>query len=780
LPRIIDVADGDEYSIVEPGLEGLFKFVRMNDDSSIVLRDTETKEERVVSYIQFGRMRGRGSAKRTVRDGIATNTDAFGPFQFTDADDPKVGKKERERRTQMRKQMVRARTIYYYLRRFDAQPYPSTYAPKLNRFLKDTSVDAQQYGFDWMPSANVMRIALRRHGKPGNRNLGSIFADSYKHNNSKRWPEWVQELKQETVIYFWRPRVRMDTAISFFIDEFNKRKLANKSPELERPKNSTLRDWLNKSETQERFAVKYGRREAHKRFVGTVESINAVRPLQYVMLDHTKIDLWLKIVDAEGNLIGIRRAYLVYAIDVYSHMVLGAYLTFEAPSVHTLMKCIKEVCRPKTAWEDLFGEAKGATDGWGKPEFFILDNGIENIGVSLQTVLEAVGIEIVFAALRTPEHKTHVERIFGTTNGLWHQLPGGSPGGKNKNNREERDAREDAQYTLPQANRKLGEHIVTSYHVEWSAGIKMAPAKRWSYGIRKFGRPTVDDVNTFDRILGKYHRACLTTHGVRVKGERFHDMRGVTALIADMIHLEKKRDRREKGQTAVIWVSVFYDPMDCSFINVVNEASGELIRLPNVFPDSTDGLSWTLAKELRMYAEHEHLRYHTDDERAHARRMLHKEHEETGKQNPKSSNKASQKYYAESLTLAAGDKVLEAEVAPSINGRNEIPTTLPISKRREHGLAPLGDVRGGQKALDAAARTLEKKKVEKLRQAEREERAAWANENEEPDPKPAPIIDVPGVRKPAADPGMPAPTVSNVTDMNDYMARRLADKSRRY
>lgn len=774
MPRIIDVSEGDEYMIVEPGFDGNYRFVRRNNNGWIVLRETENQDEKVVSYEQFALMRGRGSARRTVREGVTTNTDAFGPFHFLDADDPKVGIKERKRRAQMRKQMKRARTLYFYMRRFDNQPYPSTYAPKLSRFMKDTSEEAAKYGFDWMPSNSTMRIALRTHGAPGNRHVGNIFANSFKHTDS-RWADWIEKLKNETVLYYWQPQVRIDTAVDFFVARFQGECEA-KGLKVKRPSNSTIRDWINKSETKELFARKFSIREAHKRFVGTVDSIKAVRPLEYVMIDHTKVDVWLLIVDADGNVVGRRRAYLVYAVDVYSHMVLAEYLTFEAPSVHTLMKCIKEVSRPKTEWEEEFGEAKGATDGWGKVGTFIIDNGLEGIGVSLQTVLEAVGSDVIFAALRTPEHKAHVERMFGITNTLWHQLPGGAPGGKNKNKRGDDDPSAAAVYTLPQAMRKLREYIVNCYHVEKSTGLGMAPARKWSIGIRKFGRPTVDDVTAFDRIVGQYKRALLTTNGIRVEGERFHDGSEVTALIADMIYLEKKRDKRERGQTAVIWVSAFRDPMDCSFINVLNEATGQMVRLPNVFPESTLGLSWALAKELRHFADQKNLQYHDDVQRARARRALYKHFEATARENPTSSNRASQRYYRESLTLAEGNTAVEAEVAPSSSGRNGIATTIPASLRRDHGLSPKGDVRGGQKAVKAAGRTRDKKKEEKRRLREKTIDVLVPNYDRD---STKPIIEFSNTSRPATG-GNGAPPVSNVTDIEAYMVQRAADKTRRY
>lgn len=664
MAKSVDVFEGDEYSISDPDLAGHFKFVRTNRDGSIVLRHRETGKERVVSYSSFTIMRGLGVAVRTVRKGVPTHTDAIGSYHLLDADDKEISKKERERRLEAAKKVLRARTILYYLQRYDDDPNVTTYLNKLGKFLDKTAEEAREdHGFKWRISESQFRIFLKKFGEPGNRTLGQILTTSGKHQVS-RWPDWMDDLKAKMIKLFWSARsVTYDTARNFYITEFEKERKRRGLTLIKPPGRETLNGWMRESETQELYAKKYGARNAHKRHVGTVDSIRASRPLEYVILDQTQVDLWLQVTNSEGNVIGTMRAYLVYALDVYSGMVLGFFLTFEPPSVYSLMKCIRHILRPKTELEERFGLYKGATDGWGKPTVIILDNGLENIGVSLQTVMEGVGIDIEYAALRTPEHKAKVERIFGTTNSLWHQLPGGRPGGLDKRKMPDHDVREDAEYTLPQAMRKLSEFIVCSYHVEIPKGGK-APARKWAKGIAEHGRDTVDDVNVLDRMIGQYGRAVLTTSGISFMGEEYHEQAVTSILIRDMARFAKKREQRGLGQTIVIKVNTFRDPLDCSFLNVLNEGTGQLMRMKHRYPKSTKGLSFEMSKKLRLYAKQEDLAFHTDIERAEARwKMFEHSEKALSKGDQKKNNRRDLRgYHAEALTLVPGDEVVEIAV----------------------------------------------------------------------------------------------------------------------
>ena len=67
-------------------------------------------------------------------------------------------------------------------------------------------------------------------------------------------------------------------------------------------------------------------------------------PLELVQIDHTPLDLDL--VDEE-NRESIGRAYLTLGIDVFSRMIMGFYISYEAPSFFNTGQCILNMIMPK-------------------------------------------------------------------------------------------------------------------------------------------------------------------------------------------------------------------------------------------------------------------------------------------------------------------------------------------------------------------------------------------------------------------------------------------------
>ncbi|MGO8026123.1 DDE-type integrase/transposase/recombinase [Rhizobium leguminosarum] len=768
MPDVIDAKDGDEYHIPDLSLEGNFRFVRTNDDGSIVFKDMETAEEKTILYHAFAKMRGDGHAKRTKREGVPTGVDSINVYHLLDPNCSKIGKKEKKRREAAQTRFLTARTIAHFLKRYDETPDVSTYHRKLSRFLDDTHKQAKEDGMPWRISESQFRIFLKRYGVPGNRPFGLILAGMGKHLDS-RWPDWVLELKKKMITIFWQPNVRKQTARDFFLTWFEEERAKRKLELISPPGRTTLNEWIDKSETQELYRLKFGRRNAHKRFVGTVDSIKATRPLEYVILDQTETDAFLLVKDSNGVVLRKVRAWLVYAIDVYSKMVLGFFLSLYPPSVYSLMKCIRHTLRPKTELEERFGTYKGATDGWGKGSSFILDNGLENIGVSLQTVLEYVGIDIQYASLRTPEHKALVERIFGTTNGLWHQMPGGRPGGKDKRNAPEDDPSDSARYTVQEATSRLSEYIVNIYHVTTPRG-GVAPARMWEKGIKQFGRHTLDDVKVLDRLIGQYGRAVLTTSGIAFKTERFHDQALTTILIRDMAPLTRKRDQWGPGQSIVLKVNVFYDPLNCGVLNVLNEATGMLVQVSNVFPETTRDLSFDMSKRLRKFEEEQDLPIASDTERAQNRCKLFQHLEDVFRSGDKPTKKEARQYETEALSLGKGSRVDEVEIQPSVSGLNGIPNTAPMTVRRDHGQAAKGPVRGGEKSTAKGVATRARNRAEAASKEDQNRQAANVAVRDHARPQP-PIVEI------SSHDDLEE---SNITDIQAFLAKRAATTSGRW
>src|SRR5690606_11644124 len=67
-------------------------------------------------------------------------------------------------------------------------------------------------------------------------------------------------------------------------------------------------------------------------------------PLAFVQIDHTLLDI--QAVSAKDRM-PIGRVWLTLAIDVYSRIVVGFYITIEAPSAFSTCMCIRHAVLPK-------------------------------------------------------------------------------------------------------------------------------------------------------------------------------------------------------------------------------------------------------------------------------------------------------------------------------------------------------------------------------------------------------------------------------------------------
>ncbi|MGY4411759.1 transposase InsO family protein [Bradyrhizobium sp. LB7.1] len=302
---------------------------------------------------------------------------------------------------------------------------------------------------------------------------------------------------------------------------------------MKRPSRETLRLWINAGENYWSWSTKYGKAAADRRFIGRGRPIEATAPLEYVMIDHTRCDAWAVVYDENGTKLVVERPWLTLAIDCYSRMILAAILTYEGPSVHSAMQCLRQVVRSKRFLLDKYGYHKGACDGFGKPVSVIVDNAWEFSGLSFQVCCEAVGIHVIWAPVKSGQFKAYAERAFGYLNELiWHRLDCGIPYKPQEMTARGLDPRPKAVQTMEWLYDRMWEGIVTIYHVEPHGRDKIVPAVWWKDGLLVGdGRPTLDDVGELDKVLGQSARCLLTAEGIQHDGERFHDRKITTELL---------------------------------------------------------------------------------------------------------------------------------------------------------------------------------------------------------------------------------------------------------
>lgn len=94
-------------------------------------------------------------------------------------------------------------------------------------------------------------------------------------------------------------------------------------------------------------ARRRGEVDVMKETEATPGSYAASRPLEIVQIDHTRVDVI--VIDGEtGKPCG--RPWLTLAMDVFTRMVTGFYLTMDAPSRLSISLCLLHAVYDKTAW----------------------------------------------------------------------------------------------------------------------------------------------------------------------------------------------------------------------------------------------------------------------------------------------------------------------------------------------------------------------------------------------------------------------------------------------
>lgn len=333
--------------------------------------------------------------------------------------------------------------------------------------------------------------------------------------------------------------------------------------ELDPPHPNTVRNRI--AVLSESFQVRrrHGRKTAEQAFEPTKgEFPGADWPLSYVQIDHTKLDIIL-VDDVHRR--PITRPWITLAIDVFSRMVAGFYVSFDPPGAMSTGLCVAQAILPKEPWL-----AKVDLDAewplWGIPKTVHLDNAREFRGDMLQRACAEYGIDLDWRPVARPNFGGHIERLLGTVLREIHTLPGttfSSP-----RDRGEYDSDAKAVLTLSEFETWLTTFITKVYHLRVHDALGMAPIEKYREGI--FGnakRPGVGlparitDVDRLRLDFMPFELRTIQEYGVVIdEVHYYHDVlrRWIGAKDPDAPKYKRKfLFRRDPRDISVVW---FYDP----------------------------------------------------------------------------------------------------------------------------------------------------------------------------------------------------------------------------
>lgn len=296
-------------------------------------------------------------------------------------------------------------------------------------------------------------------------------------------------------------------------------------------------------------------------------------PLCTVQVDHTPIQVCL--VD-ETDRQPIDDPWLTLVIDCYSRMVLGFFLTFDAPSTLSTGVALAHAFLPKEDYLRSLG-VKGEWPCWGFPDIILVDNAAELNGRMMHGARRRYRFDLRDRPVGSPNFGGHVESAFNTFMKEFKSLPGTKF--SNPIERGEYDSEGRAILTIAEFEHLFTEFLVNDYHLAEHTGKGMdrfTPLMKWKQGVFEgdIMPPTGLPERPADPValrisLLPFEMRTIRNATVQLFGEEYHNP--ALTLIGDAINLDKPLKDRQ--------YEVRYDPRDISKVWLLNPETHDFLNL---------------------------------------------------------------------------------------------------------------------------------------------------------------------------------------------------------
>lgn len=354
-------------------------------------------------------------------------------------------------------------------------------------------------------------------------------------------------------------------------------------PSIKRPSRSTIYRWLDDLQQDLVDGSREGAEVARVKYRAAIGSVKVGSVLERIEIDHTPLDLI--VIDSLTKL-PLGRPWLTMAIDAYSRMVVGFYISFNAPSSHGVLQCLRRAILPKDEWLARFPDIKGQWPAYGIPLLIAVDNGTDLHSDALRAACLEMGIQILFCGSKTPQHKGGIERYFRTMNmGLIHRLPGTVF--SNIGMRGDYPAEDKAAIDMETLVHLLTKWVVEIYNVSPHRGIGGRPLDRWleSADRRIIELPVYPQ--QLEVITGIPSKRTLFHYGIELEGLQYN---------SDLL----QSIRRRSGENRPVTLKYYEDTV--GHIHVFDPYAKEYIRVPAKLAEYAENLPRDIHRLVREHA----------------------------------------------------------------------------------------------------------------------------------------------------------------------------------
>ncbi|HKI54822.1 MAG TPA: DDE-type integrase/transposase/recombinase, partial [Anaerolineales bacterium] len=317
-------------------------------------------------------------------------------------------------------------------------------------------------------------------------------------------------------------------------------------------------------------------------------------PLSVVQFDHSPLDIM--IVDREYR-ISIGRPYLTCAIDVYSRMIYGYFLTLGSPSYESVAMCLLHGIQTKDKFLERFGIDAEDWPVHGLPACIHVDNAKEFRSKHLADFCAQYQTTLEYRPIKTPQYGAHIERLFRTNNEEIHQLDGTTFSSVHE--RGDYKSEDEARMTLDE----LEEFIVFTileYHLSEHSILNMPPKLCWD---KAFLNGLVDPYVPLDEKKMVIDLLPFDERTIQKGGVGMFGLHYTSESLQSIRHLETKSKERRQYR-------IKYDTRNISrifLLNPVTKCYETLYLSDRRFGD----ISLIELKQIKKVLKHENKIFNT-------------------------------------------------------------------------------------------------------------------------------------------------------------------------
>lgn len=244
------------------------------------------------------------------------------------------------------------------------------------------------------------------------------------------------------------------------------------------PNEKTVRNRINQISQRKTTKARFG----HKAYSSIFEKAEGVfpegkYPLDVIQIDHTPLDI---IIVDEIYREPVGRPYITLAIDVFSRVVFGFYISLDHPSFFTVGQTLLQGILPKGGYKKSLA-IEGEWNVWGIPRVIHVDNAMEFRGKNLQRFCEEYGITLSWRPVARPQFGGHIERLVGTLGKELHSAPGTTF--SNIQERGDYNSEGEAIMTLSECEQWIANLIINIYHQRVHSALGMSPIEKFEKGL---------------------------------------------------------------------------------------------------------------------------------------------------------------------------------------------------------------------------------------------------------------------------------------------------------